>query len=341
MTQSANYINHVGVVADESFSMLHLRDAVIKVSDTVTAHLAERSQHYDQETRITYYTFADAAKCLFYDKDVLRMPSVAGLYKPAGNTALIDTVMLAISDLEKTAQLYGDHAFLLYFFSDGQDNRSRTRPTELAARIALLPSNWTIAGFAPHQQAIFDLKRCGFPAGNLAVWDALTTAGVEEMGAVIRDSSDAFMAGRAQGVRGYSGSTASGGLFRMGDVSLADVKSAAVSLTAGSYEILEVMADEDIRDFVNRHSKRGYQVGKAYYELTARSKPVLVQEYKGIFVETGGLVYGGAAIRSLLKLPAAGDIRLKGNEQPGCTVFIESRSYNRKLIAGTRLLLLR
>lgn len=335
--QSANYINHVAIVADESYSMNGLSNAVVGVSDAVIAHLAERSQHYDQETRITYYTFADRSRCLFYDKDVLRMPSIAGRYRPAGNTALIDTTMLAISDLEKTAQLYGDHAFLLYVFSDGMDNRSQLSPTGLAVKITGLPGNWTIAGFAPHQQAIFDLKKCGFPAGNLAVWDALTTTGVEEMGAVIRDSSDAFMAGRAHGVRGYSGSAAGGSLFRVREFTVSEVTSKLPPLTRGSYTFHDVTADERIDEFTQRVTGKPYANGHAYYQFTKREE---IQASKQVAVEVNGDVYTGRAARDILGLPDA-NVRVSPNAKAGAIIFVQSTSYNRKLIAGTRLLLLR
>jgi hypothetical protein len=334
---SANYINHIAVVADESYSMNGLTGAVVKVSDTVIAHLAERSRHYDQETRITYYTFSDTSRCLFYDKDVLRMPSIAGRYQPAGNTALIDTTMLAISDLEKTAQLYGDHAFLLYVFSDGMDNRSQIRPAALAAKITSLPSNWTIASFAPHQQAGFDLKKCGFPAGNIAMWDALTTAGVEEMGAVIRDSSDAFMAGREHGVRGYSGSTATGGLFRVREFTSTEVTSKLPPLTRGSYTLHDVAVDERIDEFTQRVTGKPYANGHAYYQFTKREE---IQASKQVAVEVNGDIYTGRAARDILGLPDA-SIRISPNAKAGAVIFVQSTSYNRKLIAGTRLLLLR
>src|ERR1700691_1115417 len=184
MNDTANYINHIAVVADASSSMGHLADSVVNVVDNTTAHLADRSRVHDQETRGTFYTFSSVGceQCLFYDKDVLRMPSISGLYRPSGMTALIDATLKSIDDLKQTAQLYGEHAFLIYVISDGYENASRRSPRDLASTISALPDNWTLAAFAPDQQAVFALKQAGFPKDNVSVWDTMSVAGIEDVG---------------------------------------------------------------------------------------------------------------------------------------------------------------
>lgn len=113
-----------------------LASAVVKVADNQVAHLANRSKELNQETRATVYTFSDAAECVYYDKDVLRMPSLKGSYRIGGNTALIDATIQAIDDLSQTPQLYGDHAFLVYVLTDGEENRSSKKATDLAKKSA-------------------------------------------------------------------------------------------------------------------------------------------------------------------------------------------------------------
>lgn len=347
-TPVANYINHIGMVGDASYSMNVHASAVVKVMDNTVAHLAERSQFHDQETRVTFYDFADRGdvKCRFYDKDVLRMPSIAGLYRPRGNTALIDAALLAIREMEQTAQLHGEHAFLLYLFSDGQENDSRARPSELSAKIASLPSNWTVAAFAPNQQAVFELKRCGFPADNIAVWDTTSTVGMEKVGEIIRATSETFMEGRKHGVHGYSASSG-GGLFKMREFSAADVKGAATPMTDGSYFFLPVSAKERIDEFVARETKKAYVLGRCYYQFM---KTETIQPQKAIAVEVvekkaGGpeerKVYTGPAARVILGLPTDHSVKVRPDQKAGCTIFIQSTSYNRNLIPGTRLLVLR
>src|SRR5262245_5192357 len=130
-----NYINHIALVLDASSSMSPLRDQVVKVADNQIEHLARRSKELDQETRVTVYTFASEIECLFYDKDVLRLPSLKTHYKAYGNTRLVDASIKALEDLSKTPELYGDHAFLAYVLTDGEENYSSARPDILRRRI--------------------------------------------------------------------------------------------------------------------------------------------------------------------------------------------------------------
>lgn len=337
---AANYINHIAIVGDKSSSMHKHAGSLVKVVDNTVAHLADRSKVHDQETRVTFYTFSSRGQeeCLFYDKDVLRMPSIAGLYRPSGMTALIDATLLAVGDLEKTARLYGQHAFLIYVLSDGQENNSRNAPAQLSARIAGLPGNWTLAAFAPDQQAVFDLKACGFPAGNISVWDTTSTVGVEAVGEVIRASSETFMAGRSRGIHGYSATSSGGGLFRLRDFSAADVKSAAVALTSGSYFFLDARDRERIDELVIRETRKPYSLGSAYYQFT---KTENIQPQKAIAVELDGQVYSGPAARTILGLPSGQPVRVKPDQKAGCTIFVQSTSYNRIVLPGTRVLVMR
>ena len=113
MAESQNYINHIVLVLDHSTSMGNLAQTVVKVADMQVAELAQSSQALDQETRMTVYQFGNTTECIYFDKDVLRMPSIKNKYRIEGSTALIDATMQAINDLKQTNTLYGDHAFLV------------------------------------------------------------------------------------------------------------------------------------------------------------------------------------------------------------------------------------
>lgn len=126
-----NYTNHIALVIDESSSMAGHAGQLIKVTDAQVAYLARRSQELDQETRVSVYMFSNTVRCLIYEKDVLRLPSIAGLYRPHGRTALIDATLKSQEDLRQTATLYGDHAFLTFVLTDGEENESRRKPAEL------------------------------------------------------------------------------------------------------------------------------------------------------------------------------------------------------------------
>ena len=339
----ANYINHIAFAADASSSMGHLADSVVKVADNTVAHLADRSRVHDQETRATFYTFSSQGReeCLFYDKDVLRMPSISGLYRPSGMTALIDATLLAISDLKQTAQLYGEHAFLIYVISDGYENNSRRSSYDLSRTIAELPDNWTLAAFAPDQQAVFALKQAGFPKDNVSVWDTMSVAGIEDVGATMRAATENFMEGRKVGIRGYNAKTATrggSGLFQMRDFKASDVAGAATPLTRGSFFFLNVPFTERIDTFIARETGKPYILGRTYYQFM---KTETIQPQKGIAVEMGDDVYTGPAARAVLGLPTDHSVRVRPDHKAGCTIFVQSTSYNRNLITGTRALVLR
>jgi hypothetical protein len=345
-TSTPNLINHFAALIDASWSMNVHADAVVQAWDNYVRFLAQLSQEQDQETRVTLYTFSGYGRqrCLFYDKDVLRLPSIQGLYKPGGNTALIDCAMLGVSDLEKTATLYGEHAFNLTLLSDGLENDSHDHggryeaPKRLAARIGGLPENWTTTAFGPNSYATVQLRACGFPEGNIAVWDTSSSAGMSQVGEVMRTSAASFMQGRKEGVHGWNKGAGSqrGGLFKVREFSAAEVKGAATPLTEGSYYFVEhpLSADRERIDAL----VTPYVVGRAYYEFT---KAEDIQGGKAIAVETGGKVYSGPAARAVLGLPSDHTVHVRPNQQAGCTIFIQSTAYNRKILPGTRVLVLR
>lgn len=329
-----NYINHVVLVLDASLSMRPHRNELIRVADGQVKYLARRSQELDQETRVSVYSFNDTVECLIYDKDVLRLPSIRDLYRPRGMTALIDATLKSLDDLDQTATLYGDHAFLAFVLTDGQENRSRSGPATLASRLYNLPDNWTVACLVPDQRSVFEAKAFKFPPENIAVWDATSAAGVQEVGETIRRATDNFMDARTKGVRGTRS------LFSTGlDAVNADtVRASLTPLNPGAYDILPVHNDSAIRDYVTSRGLR-YTIGKGFYQLT-KTETIQSQKQVAIREKTTGKVYWGDAARDLLGLPRDTEVRVKPDINPEYDVFVQSTSVNRKLIKDTDLLVM-
>jgi|LakMenEpi03Aug12_release.lakeMendotaPanAssembly.Ray.scaffolds.fasta_scaffold117280_5 hypothetical protein len=335
-TKIDNYINHVLFVLDESGSMGSLADAVVQVFDAQVAHLAKRSQELDQETRVTVVVFNDSqyTRTLIYDKDVLRLPSLAGYYVPYGGTPLIDATLTAVADLRMTPEKHGDHAFLGYVLTDGQENRSTNTPAALAKMIRDLPDNWTLAVLVPNQYGVHEAKRFGFPADNIAIWDATSAKGLDEAVAKIRTTTETFMQGRTQGIRG------SRSIFKVDTSNLkhSTVKQVLDKLPATDYSIWDVRTDAEIRDFVESRTKLPYKKGMAFYMLT---KPEIVQARKRVAVheKATGAVYSGDSARQLIGLPAD-KARVVPGDFSAYDIFIQSTSVNRRLLGGTKLLLI-
>ncbi|MFI9810163.1 vWA domain-containing protein [Streptomyces sp. NPDC052301] len=345
MSGSQNYINHVALVLDASSSMSHLRSKVVEVADQQIAYLARRSRELDQETRVTVYVFADAVDCVIYDKDVLRMPSLKQLYRVGGMTALLAAALKSQRELAQTAQLYGDHSFLTFVLTDGQENASHRcpdaparQPRELveavAEMIATQEDNWTLAVLVPDQMGRREAMQCGFPKDNIAIWDATSTQGLEEAGQVIRQATEKFMVGRTRGIRG------SRAVFSTGAeaVNKNTIKAAGLTpVPASKYQLIPVARDAAIRDWVIECGHT-YRTGGAFYQLS-KSEKIQAQKQIAVLEKKTDRVYTGPEARALLGLPNV-EVRVKPDHNDDFTIFVQSTSVNRKLVPNTRLLLM-
>ncbi|WP_149179990.1 vWA domain-containing protein [Streptomyces sp. TRM49041] len=345
MSGNQNYINHVALVLDASSSMSHLSRKVVEVADQQIAYLARRSRDLDQETRVTVYVFADKVECVIYDKDVLRMPSLKQLYRVGGMTALLAAALKSQRELAQTAQLYGDHSFLTFVLTDGQENASHRCPDaptrnsrELVKAVAEMietqEDNWTLAVLVPDQMGKREAMQCGFPKENIAIWDATSTKGLEEAGQVIQQATEKFMVGRAQGIRG------SRAVFSTGAEAVNKDTIEAAGLTPvnpSEYQLIPVARDAAIRDWVIE-SGHTYRTGCAFYQLS-KSEKIQAQKQIAVLEKKTDRVYAGPEARALLGLPDV-EVRVKPDHNDDFTIFVQSTSVNRKLIPHTRLLLM-
>lgn len=345
MSGSQNYINHVALVLDASSSMSHLSGKVVEVADQQIAYLARRSQELDQETRVTVYVFADQVECVIYDKDVLRMPSLQQLYRVGGMTALLAAALKSQRELAQTAQLYGDHSFLTFVLTDGQENASHRCPDApardqrqlvqaVSRMIETQDANWTLAVLVPDQMGKREAMQCGFPKDNIAIWDATSTQGLEEAGQVIQQATEKFMVGRTKGIRG------SRAVFSTGAEAVNKDTIEAAGLTPADpsqYQLIAVARDAAIRDWVVECGHT-YRTGGAFYQLS-KSEKIQARKQIAVLEKKTDRVYTGPEARVLLGLPDA-EVRVKPDHNDDFTIFVQSTSVNRKLVANTRLLLM-
>lgn len=105
----------------------------------------------------------------------------------------------------------------------------------------------------------------------------------------------------------------------------------------GRFQLLHVDKNCSIKDFVESTGAK-FRVGKGFYELT---KSELVQERKEIVLEhkESGVLYTGSKARQMMWLPFGKRGNLSTRNIPkGYSAFIQSTSWNRKLINKTRFL---
>ncbi|WP_282203290.1 vWA domain-containing protein [Kitasatospora fiedleri] len=353
-------VNHVSLVVDKSGSMRRHEAQLVRVVDEFVKGLQEESDRLGHETRISLYAFDHEVRNLVWDMDVKHLPSLKGLYAVAnGATALIEAAVKSVDDLKHVWEGYGEHSFLQVVVTDGEENASgcaesglmhtRMKKTEGAAvlggwmdrirtAMADLPDHWTSAILVPNSLAKRTAQEYGFPAGNIAIWDADSSGGVEEAIDTVKTAATSFLRGREKGVRGTKS------LFAMGqDLSAADVSANLEALDTGAYALVPVDRQAPIREFVTG-AGHPYRTGCSFYELSKREriqggKQLAVAEKDPATGLMTGRVFSGPAARSLLGLPAA-ETTVKPGDNPAYTVFVQSTSVNRKLVPGTRLLVM-
>ncbi|MFC5149508.1 vWA domain-containing protein [Streptomyces aureoversilis] len=345
MSGNQNYINHVALVLDASSSMSRLSRKVVEVADQQIAYLARRSKELDQETRVTVYVFANTVECVIYDKDVLRMPSLKQLYQVSGMTALLAAALKSQRELAQTAQLYGDHSFLTFILTDGQENASHRCPDApardprelvqaVAEMIATQDDNWTLAVLVPDQMGKREAMQYGFPKDNIAIWDATSTQGLEEAGQVIQQATEKFMIGRTQGIRGTRAVFSTGAEAVNKDT----IKAAGLTpVNPSEYQLIPVTREAAIRDWVTE-SGHTYRTGCAFYQLSKTEK-IQAKKQIAVLEKKTDRVYTGPEARALLGLPDI-EVRIKPDHNDDFTIFVQSTSVNRKLVPQTRLLVM-
>jgi hypothetical protein len=333
-TRTVAQIDHVVLILDRSGSMQPLRRKIIEAVQAQVNALAKRSQAMKREVRVSVYAFGSVIECLIFDTDVLRLPSIAELYEIEGMTKLADAIHKGLDDLATTSTLYGDHAFLLLAMTDGRENDSSTRGLAmLPGRLQSLPENWTAGLLVPSEMARFEAEALGFAKGNIGVWgndvaefERLADAGVES-----------FTSSRLSGQRSTTN------LFGNGPQNVNRQSVASLDLVSPTaYRLLPVPGGRAVK-YESRAFVEGagltYTRGCVYYQWT---KGETIQAHKEIVVleKRTDRAYSGAEARRLIGLPP--DVAVQGSPQwnPDYETFIQSKTHTRKLIGGTRVLVM-
>jgi hypothetical protein len=347
MHRSQSLINHVALVLDGSSSMAGHTSKVIEVADAQIKHLAIRSEELHQETRVSVYLFADTVQCLIFDMDVMRLPSIEHLYTARGNTALIDATMKSQEDLATTSQIYGDHGFLTFVITDGQENMSRLfNRSDMIRYITGMKPGWSLGFLVPagdergYNDGKAIMRRMDVPADMIQTWDTADLDGFVGAGQSVTAASDSFMTSRA------AGRTVLRSAFSTGTdaVNATTVKAALTPLPMDKYTLIPVeVGKEKVRadEFIRDHCGMKFVLGTVYYQWNKRES---VQPQKRLAVvekKTGKVFVGtGDEIRSLIGLPSM-LYRDKPVSNPDYDVFVQSTAPNRNLIEHTKALVMK
>ena len=328
-------VNHIAFVVDRSGSMQRIRAKVVQVFNAQLAALRKSSDELGQHTFVSFYTFhstVDAPR--FFARPIEDVEPLSAI-TCTGLTALFDATGQAIVDLSRVGGAELDNvSFLVVVLTDGHENHSRRYKAKLKDMIkgAQESGRWTFAFLVPKGGESV-LKRFGIPQGNIQTWQT-TAQGLQDLNQDMQRGLQTFYSARKAGQRAVVGVFTT----NLKDVTAREVSDALHDSSADFLRV-PVSKDGEIRTLVEAALGAGgtYQKGRGYYEL---SKPELVQENKqlAIIESASGRIYTGDAARSLLGLPVGERCRVKPGDHGGFSIFVQSTSVNRRLVAGTTLL---
>lgn len=346
---SEHRVTHVGVAIDESTSMWSQRNNVTKAFDALVTKLANRSKELKQEVRLSVWTFADKVENIVWDIDVLRMPEIAGSYRPHGMTSLIDAGYKGIQDLKTVSVVHGDHSFLMFVFTDGGENASISTPDTLRKEIQGLPENWTVAALVPNALGVSEAKNFGFPSGNIETWNTQSADGGTEVVSTITRAADTFLTSRSTtGLRGTKTLFADSSVVNAKTVEAnlvpADPSTYFLHLippvTTPFPKAMKYRAKFRLDDYVTNKLGRQFVVGHNYYELI-KSEEVGPTKDIAVMHKQTDKVYIGREARDLIGLPKHEKKRLRPGVNEKFRIFVRSDSTNRHMLEGQRLLIVK
>lgn len=325
-------VNHVAFILDGSGSMFGLVPKMRQVIDNQIKIEKQQSKRTGQETRVSIFHFGDYLGLVCLDSKLSEVPSSSFYEANRGGTALISSTIAAVNQLATLADNKADHAFMVYVLTDGGETNAKHRANELKQLLEDLNDDWTMAILVPNRECASHAKSYGFPSGNIQIWET-TEDGLEQGHLKMAAATQSYYTMRSSGVK----STKT--LFQLASVTKKDVKRKLDEVNPSEYQTLIVRSYDDgkaIKEFVQSWTGNAYRVGSAYYQLT---KPEKVQAGKVIAVieKSTGKMFSGPAARTLLKLPAY-EVKVEPASFLKFDVFIQSHSTNRKIVAGTHLI---
>ncbi len=328
-------VNHVALVIDSSGSMQGLSQEVVKQVNAQIEEIKRTSQESGQETYLSLYTFAYTPKKQFSEIPVAQVGRFSN-YSPGGQTALYDAVLAAINDLDAVKVASNvNSSNLIIVLTDGYENQSGC--TKETFRSIIQAKNqtdrWSFVFQGPSGCTQI-LVNAGVLPGNITEW-APNKVELERASYQTQSGYKAYSTLRSTGV-------ASTQSFYSPNLSSVTGAKLARKLQDVSKDFLRLNINSGCRidTFVKETTGQEYVKGSGYYQLTKKEKAV--QAYKELIVQdvrTNELYRGSRECRELLGLPLGGTIELHPASHKDYKVFVNSTSFNRKLVSGTVLLL--
>ena len=333
--------NFIYLLLDSSDSMNTIRQATINAANGLFDSF--RYVPKGQENYISFLTFG--GESFAWDGSLVFSPRFThatpesiphlnfGNYTCKGMTPLLDAVGAAVDELERIPK--DDYTSrLILCVTDGDENKSRRyNKFNFANLMRRLDDSYTITFQVPKGN-----KRAttafGIPEDNIKEWEQ-TDEGTRETFAETQDAMNNYYQDRTAGKRSTKTF-----FSKVQSHVPANAKRLLQDLSA-SFREYQVVTEDIIRPFVEAKTGKDYVPGIAFYQLM---KPEKVQPNKEVLVQekkvgrTRPKVYGGPQARDLIGLPQGEYAKVDPGNHGNYDVFVQSRSVNRILPRGTKVL---
>lgn len=293
-----------------------------------------------QRNLISFATFSTTPRSpRFIHADPLHLPRLDFTnYNPDGYTALLDSVGQAIDIFDAVPEDGDDNSFLILAITDGEENKSRRYNQFNFAHLLNRydRENWTVTFQVPLGHASQLCRQYGVPPGNVKEWEQ-TEQGTRETFAETQDAMSNFYQSRESGQR------ATKSFFAKVQTAVPTNAKNLLKDLSKSFKPYQVVSEAIIREFVESKTGENYQPGQAFYQLIKKetvqpNKEVLVQEKLAPGVRRKSRIFGGPQARDLIGLPTGEYAKVDPGNHGDYDVFVQSRSVNRILPRGTKVL---
>lgn len=332
----AKKINYTDVifVLDRSSSMSRLIDrARANLQDQLD--ILKKAAGPNDVYSVSAINFDDRIVTSVSNVDVNSVGRANDVYlAPYGNTRLYDGIKEAL-DLA-TSRDNGDRAFLISIVTDGEENASKNIGSQALAgliKTANAKDRFTFV-YAGPRGSEYVATSLGIPAGNVTTWEQ-TYQGSLDLGRVSSVSLNSYTTSRSAGVMSSTSFyaqpvTMNAGAFAAKlDDKLDDVTKSVTAkrVDPSDPKVIKTFCEQKFGNF---------EKGKYFYQLTESEK---VQDYKEVLIQdnaTGAFYAGWKSAKKLMGIPDfQGTVRIKPGNLGEFKFFVQSTSYNRKLVGGT------
>lgn len=324
----------IGISRDHSGSMTSLKESAMKDYNSCISSIKDSCLREGQDAYVSVVKFGVGVSGIELDTLHTNIKDIRPInyYETKGMTPLFDSVGELIELLEIHYGL--SHNFLIMVITDGYENQSRKwNASKLTQKIKELQATdrWTFTFRVPkgNKRALVAL---GIPDGNILEWEQ-TSEGLDVSSRITTQAVSNYFTNVSKDI------TSSRSFYTdLSGVTTSEIK-AILDDVSDKVKLFHVKPSDPlvIKPFMEKKTG-SYDAGSVYYQLTKTESRV--QEHKNIVVRDSkkGKYYNNA--RGLLGLPQYGTVRVVPKDHGKFDIFIQSTSYNRKLVEGTTVLVL-